>query len=283
MPMPKFSQNSLEQYLDTSMSVGQNRRFYDCPFCGERVRGRGFVVTRTKRGFFLWCFKCHNHRHLTSDGTSLGGIRRYLKSRETSRKTAEDIVIRHNVVTLPRDFTTEIPAAGLVWLRKAGVTDDEIARHRIGYSPELHRVILPVWGDEGLLYWQGRALEPNDNTPKYINVGMKRAGTFFTCDVGSDTTAIVEDILSALAVARAGANSLALLGSSMEPGVQQAIKSRKVRVWLDPDKRKECIRYAKMLSAYGLQASPVVMTTRDPKEYSVEEIQKILSIQRRSL
>lgn len=269
-------QNSLEQYLDTRMSVGQRIRYDFCPFCGEKVRGKGFVVTRTKNGFFMWCFKCHNHKHITRDGISLSGIRRYLKARENSHKTAEVQNLEHNVVTLPSDFTTDIPVAGRLWLAKGGVTEAEIQKYRFGYSPSLDRVILPVWGDEGLLYWQGRALTQTDGVPKYINVTSKRKSVYFVVNMNSDTTVLVEDILSALAVARAGANSLALLGSSVSAGVQEFIKTNKVRVWLDPDKRKECIRYAKMLSAYGLKASPVVLTTKDPKEYTTKEIQSIL-------
>lgn len=269
-------QNSLEQYLDTRMSVGQRIRYDNCPFCGERVRGKGFVVTRTKNGFFLWCFRCHAHRHVTRDGISLSGIRRYLKARENSHETTEVQNLKHNTVTLPSDFTTDIPLAGKLWLIKGGVTDAEIKQYRFGYSPSLDRVILPVWGEEGLLYWQGRALTQRDGVPKYINVTTKRKSVYFVVNMDSDTTVLVEDILSALAVARAGANSLALLGSSMNMGVQEFIKTNKVRVWLDPDKRKECIRYAKMLSAYGFKASPVVLTTKDPKEYSTDEIRNIL-------
>lgn len=268
-------QDSMEQYLDTQMSVGQRVRYDYCPFCGERVRGKGFVVTRTKTGFFLWCFRCHAHRHLTRDGISLSGIRRYLKARENSHGTEEQTLL-HNVVSLPSDFTVDIPLAGKLWLTKGGVTDEEIKKYRFGYSPSLDRVILPVWGEEGLLYWQGRALTQQEGVPKYLNVTSKRRCVYFVVNVNSDTTVLVEDILSALAVAKAGANSLALLGSSINIGVHEFIKTNKVRVWLDPDKRKECIRYAKMLSAYGLQASPVVLTQKDPKEYSTEEIKSIL-------
>lgn len=44
---------TVEEYLDASMYVGQRIRYDDCPFCGEKVRGKGFVVTRTRNGFFL--------------------------------------------------------------------------------------------------------------------------------------------------------------------------------------------------------------------------------------
>lgn len=270
--------DSLEQYLDTRMSVGQRIRYDNCPFCGERVRGKGFVVTRTKNGFFMWCFRCHSHKHITREGISLSGIRRYLKARESSRKLTEEQTLSHNAVALPSDFTTDIPHAGKLWLYKGGVTDAEMSKYRFGYSPSLDRVILPVWGEEGLLYWQGRALTQMEGVPKYLNVTSKRKSVYFVVNMDSDTTVLVEDILSALTVARAGANSLALLGSSVNMGVHEFIKTNKVRVWLDPDKRKESIRYAKMLSAHGFRASPVVLTTKDPKEYSTEEVQEILSL-----
>lgn len=267
---------TVEEYLDASMYVGQRIRYDDCPFCGEKVRGKGFVVTRTKNGFFLWCFRCHAHRHLTRDGLSLSSVKRYMKARDNSHETTEETTVQHSIVTLPPDFTTEIPTAGLMWLRKGNVTDEEIRSYRFGYSPSLDRVILPVWGDEGLLYWQGRALKPGGRTPKYINVTTKRKSVYFVVQQNSDTTVLVEDILSALAVARAGGNAIALLGSHVAAGVREFIKTRKVRVWLDPDKRKECVRFAKMLSAQALIAVPIVYTTKDPKEYTTEEIQSII-------
>lgn len=279
--MKQSRMDSLEKYLDTQMRVGQRIRYEYCPFCGDRVRGKGFVVTRTKHGFFLWCFKCHAHRHITRDGISLSGVRRFMKEREATHQCTEVHNLEHNTVTLPSDFTTDIPLAGLAWLKKGGVTDDEIKRFRFGYSPSLDRVILPVWGEEGLLYWQGRALTQRDGVPKYLNVTTKRKSVYFTVKTDSDMTVLVEDILSALAVARAGANSLALLGSSISADVQQAVSTSKVRVWLDPDKRKDCVRYARMLSAFGLQASPIVFTDKDPKEYTTEEIQIILFSKRK--
>lgn len=274
--MSNDTKKSLESYLDTTMYVGQRERYDYCPFCGEKIRGKGFVVTRTKNGFFLWCFKCHTHRHITRDGISLSGVKRYMKAREKAH-TVADVSIEHNVVTLPRDFTTVIPAAGMVWLRKGGVTDDEIKQYRFGYSPELDRVILPVWGEEGLLYWQGRALVSDGTKPKYINVRTKRKHIFFVAGTNNTVTVLVEDILSALAVARAGYTGVALLGSYVGADVQEVIRSHKVRVWLDPDKRKECIKFAKMLNAYSLDASPIVYTNKDPKEYTVEEIQHIIT------
>lgn len=268
--------SSFVQYLDTTMHVGQRERYDYCPFCGEKVRGKGFVVTRTKNGFFLWCFKCHAHRHVTRDGLSFSNVKRYMKERDNSHKEVADVAVEHTIVTLPHDFTTEIPPAGLVWLRKGGVTDDEIKQYRFGYSPELDRVILPVFGEEGLLYWQGRALIADGTKPKYINVRTKRKHVFFVAGTNSTVTVLVEDILSALAVARAGYTGLALLGSHVGADVQEAIKSHKVRVWLDPDKRKECVKFAKMLCAYSFQASPIVYTDKDPKEYTVDEIRNII-------
>ena len=267
---------TVEEYLDASMYVGQRLRYDDCPFCGEKVRGKGFVVTRTRNGFFLWCFKCHAHRHYTRDGLSLSSVKRYMKARDNSHETAEDATVQHNIVTLPQDFTTDIPSAGLMWLRKGHVTDEEIRLYRFGYSPSLDRVILPVWGEEGLLYWQGRALTPGGRTPKYINVKTKRKHVYFVVRKDSDMTVLVEDILSALAIARAGVNAIALLGSHVSADVREFIGTHKVRVWLDPDKRKDCVTYAKMLRAHALQASPIVYTSKDPKEYTTEEIQSIL-------
>ena len=260
------------EYIDSSLQVGERRRYEYCPFCEHTVRGKGFVVTRTRHGYFAYCFRCHEHSHIRKGGLSPIQVRNLLAQSHTER------TVNLEIVALPDDFTSEIPSAGLLWLRTYGVTDEEIHRHNFGFSPRLNRLILPVYNSEGtLVYWQGRKLNPADAGPKYLNLRANRQGTFFCVfDKDSKITVLVEDILSAIAVARAGLKSVALLGSFIGPDLFPVLPTKRVQVWLDPDKRKDAVKFAAKLRANGFQSSAVVLPNKDPKEYSPGEIQGIL-------
>jgi DNA primase len=59
---------------------------------------------------------------------------------------------------LPLDYTKEIPAQGLAYLYVRGVTDADIKRWKIGYSPKYSRVIFPVYEGRNLVFFQGRTI-----------------------------------------------------------------------------------------------------------------------------
>lgn len=269
----------LTAFLDYSAPLDEPVRQSYCPFCEpDKVSSHGFVVTRKRTGFSLWCHRCHTKRFVRTTSPSPTAVRKYVKQRmdPTGTKQTENVVKR--TVVLPSDFTLDIPASGLLWLRTYGVTDEEVHRYRFGYSPSLDRLILPVFREEGIVFWQGRNLSADTSRPKYLNVRTNRSDVLFTVDRTTETVVVVEDILSCLAVARAGFSACALLGSYVNNGTIKTLISvfgstRKFKIWLDADKRKEGCKYSKKLSAFGLTASPIILPDKDPKEYSSVDIQ----------
>ncbi len=264
---------NLESYFDSSMEIGERKRYDYCPFCQQKVRGKGFVVTRTRKGFFAYCFRCHERAVHNRSKLTFRQIKNLLNEQK------EDVNKEYNydVVVLPYDFTPTIPDIGLLWLRTYNITDEEIRRYNLGFSPSLNRLILPVYLDGELVYWQGRKLDASDmHSPKYLNIRAKRSGVYFCVFDKSESTVLVEDILSAIAVARAGFNAIALLGSYVGDDIYPAIKTEKAYVWLDPDKRSDCVKFAAKLRAHGVVCSPIVLPTKDPKEYTPQEIQSII-------
>lgn len=264
------------QYLYSDMADGDIRR-HDrtvCPFCGTRTRG--FIVKRHWYGWFLYCHWCNTGRTITQNGLSFSTIHNMIKQRLKPAPLEESHTL--NSVSLPHDFTTDIPEAGLMWLRSYRVTDEEISKFRFGYSPGYDRLILPVYGDEGVKYWQGRRLSDDKSQPKYLNFTQSRTEVFFVVDNKHDTTVIVEDILSALAVSRAGYNSIALLGSHANDSVCSSFPgtTHRIKVWLDPDMKTKSVKLAKRIRALGYTASAVLIGTKDPKEYLPEEVQQFI-------
>lgn len=269
----------LTEFMDMSAPLDVPIRQPYCPFCEpDKVTSHGFVVTRRRNGFSMWCHRCHTKRFIRTTSPSPVLVSKYIREKQEGNK--QESVVKRNI-TLPSDFTTDIPASGLLWLRTYGVTDEEIKQRRFGYSPSLDRLILPVFREEGLVFWQGRNLSADTTRPKYLNVRSSRSDVVMMINRGSSKVVVVEDILSCLAVSRAGYSCVALLGSYVNFDLIKPVLSvfgmdKQYRIWLDSDKRKESCKYAKQLSAVGIRATPIVLPNKDPKEYTYEQIQHIL-------
>jgi len=168
-----------------------------------------------------------------------------------------------------------------MWLYKYGITDQDIKRYRFGFSEWYDRLIMPVFNDGKLVYWQGRNLgKSTKDSPKYTNVKSNRSSVYFQLlTYPGKPVVLVEDILSAIRVNNAGYNSVALLGTNIGTYLVkelQQLRPTLVLVWLDPDKRLDCVKYACRLTALGVPTQPVITCDRDPKEYSQQEIKDLI-------
>lgn len=269
----------LEKFLDYNAPMDVPVRQAYCPFCEpDKVTSHGFVVTRKRNGFSMWCHRCHTKYWYPVKSPSSNAILSELHRRAVGNKDNASVVTKK--VTLPSDFTADIPASGLLWLRTYGVNEDEIRRYHFGYSPRLDRLILPVFRDGELVFWQGRNLSSDTSRPKYMNVRSQRSDIVLFVNNQTSKVVLVEDILSCLAVARAGVSAVALLGSYVKMDLLRDVLADAdiacIKVWLDPDKRQEACKYAKQLRALGYSASPIVLAHQDPKCYKPEEVQRFI-------
>jgi adenine-specific DNA methylase len=123
------------------------------------------------------------------------------------------------------------------------------------------------------IYWQARTFD--SKRPKYMSLGRKPLTIYGT----GDTIVIVEDIISAMKIARLRDEYCAcpVLGSSLSYDMENQLveKFSNSAVWLDRDKAKNALRISRKLKQRGL-SSRVIVTEDDPKEYSKEEIRKFL-------
>ncbi len=90
-------------------------------------------------------------------------------------------------------MTYDIPSSGLGWLYHNHIEDRDIKKWQIGYSPGLHRVILPVYQGDELIYWQGRFLGKPDKVkhPKYMNVHKQGRDNIYFWQLEMETKRIV--------------------------------------------------------------------------------------------
>jgi ribosomal protein S27AE len=214
-----------------------------CPKCGSRDN-------LAEYDDHVWCFGCKYYK--TKDDIHT------LRSR-----LSEPVTTQSDEISL--NLTDDIPLVAKQWLLKYGITNEEICNNKIAWNPQNQILILHYTQN----YWQGRCF--GGQSQKYLSKGPKP----LTIYGNGDTIVCVEDILSAIKIARLSPDYCAtpLLGSSMSLETTQSLSERfkSILIWLDRDKAKDAIRIARNLKQRGIN-SDVVISPKDPKEYTKGEL-----------
>lgn len=220
----------------------------NCPKCGSRDN-------LAEYDDHFWCFGCKYHK-LKDDITSVRN--RIAKQENIMRVSSSEL-----------EVSGEIPIEALKWLLSYGITLNEIKDFGIGWNDESQMLVLVKTPD----YWQARTF--GNHKVKYMSSGIKP----LTVYGNGDTIVCVEDILSAIKIARLSPEYCAfpLLGSSMSENVVDFLKGtfKSVVIWLDRDKADNAIKIARNLKQRGFDSS-IVVSPLDPKEYSKGEISEWL-------
>lgn len=254
------------------LPVGQKTRS-DCPECGSGTNTNAAIVNHTVKGYSLYCNACgFNPFHSKGQQT----LEQLTRIRELNA-AAEQNAFQN--IELPHDFTEEIPIAGRLWLYNAGITETVWRKYGIGYSPSTVRVVLPVYDEQGNLIWiQQRAILEGQK-PKYLQPSRDRNTIMFhATPPESDLrrAIIVEDILSAI---RVGSHcpTYSLLGTKITTAQAAKLsKYSRVTTWLDGDKagRRGAFNIRKSLGL--LTNVDNIVTDKDPKLLSKQEIEEML-------
>jgi Zn ribbon nucleic-acid-binding protein len=163
----------------------------------------------------------------------------------------------------------EIPKKAMQWLLTFGITQAEIEEYGIKWNPRNEFLVLI----DQAKYWQARTFD--GRRPKYMSFGRKPLTIFGE----GDTIVIVEDILSAMKIARLRGEfcSAPVLGSSLAYDMEEQVvgQYKKALIWLDRDKARNSLLISRKLKERGLD-SKIVVTELDPKLYSKNQIKKYL-------
>jgi len=215
-----------------------------CPRCGSKDNLGDYTD-------HVFCFGCKYYKNKDD----IHSIRSRVHKITTG---TEDIM---NVETI-----TELPRKAMKWLLSYGISQEEIKEYNIQWSPKKELLVLL----NTLNYWQGRCF--GNSKIKYMSAGSKP----FTIYGSGDTIVLVEDVLSAIKIARLHNEFCAtpLLGSTLSYEFEKSIlkeKFKKVYVWLDRDKAINAVKIKNKLKTRGV-SSKAIITPLDPKEYSKGEI-----------
>ncbi len=258
--------------------TGEQRR-YNHEECGDQ-RQR-LYVKRTNTGFLFFCHNCGSafsgfNKFSDRSNPPTRTIKKYEEIKQGLKENIQTKESIYNSVSLPYDFTNEIPYKGVIWLDKYMITEQLALEYNLGYSKTLDRLILPVYNyNKEIIFWQGRNLGIVDKQhPKYKNCRVP--GKTICMDTGVfndeyshvETVVIVEDILSAIRIGK-HRRTLALLGSYISDDILATLEDfTYIKIWLDADKYKTAVKYANRMRQVLNKLVTTIYSVKDPKEYT---------------
>ena len=283
-----------DDVLDYNKPEGWSTRVKECPQCEGSGNSPAVQLTRREDGFVWTCFRCRNAGQKKFSGfisdklASPDQVKQLIRA-QVERKTNNT---RPEVVTLPADYTTDIPAKALVQLFDMEIMHDAIREHDIGWSPGRARIIIPVYkwavGSDGtkgkrLVGVMGRKLtDQPDDKPKWWSIRQRdiKHPRFIAipsnpAEVLQKTVCIVEDIFSAIKIAQAGYLSTALMTTYLPYELYHVLAGWHVLLWLDADAHGKAVKYQTTLGQNAVRAD-VINTPEDPKFYSLDLITKYI-------
>jgi len=258
-----------------NLPLGHKARV-DCENCGEGTNTKAMIVSHNVKSYSGSCFACSHQPFEMKGKQTLAEIAELKRINNESLCRTEG-----ERLTLPTDFTTDIPLEGRLWLYSNGITSTLKQQYSIGYSPRLKRVILPIFDSEGTLTWyQCRALLTGQK-PKYLQPSGDKSSVVFQSQLretehNPSTVVVVEDIVSAIRVGEV-TNTISLLGTKATTAQVVCLsKYDRVVTWLDSDKAGKRGSTSIRQSCSLLTDTYNIITEHDPKFYSEQQIEEIL-------
>ena len=248
------------QAIAKSLPMGAARKI---PCCSKDASA---YVSQDKHGLRLGpCFRCGRKEFEPHGPRSIADI---LAARRAIEQIQELRSIPDRAILLSDPETS---SEARLWVLKAGMSP-ETAQDDYGmrYDPFTRRVCIPL--DGGFL---ARAV--HGERPKYVKAGATNVELYDLSD-GTDAVVITEDILSAIAVRRAGFGAIAVLGTSITTKIAVRLsKFRNVLCWTDGDKAGDAawVRLRKVMALHPCKLIRL-RTEADPKEIHAGDIRRII-------
>ena len=179
-------------------------------------------------------------------------------------------------LTLPKEFkslsephTSIIKDHAMLFLRKRGITKEDIIRYNLGYCSEgqyQNRIIIPSYDEKGQLnYFVGRDFYAS--TLKYKNPPIPKDIIGFDLYVNwSLPIVLVEGVFDAMAIK---SNAIPLFGKSILPKLYGKIIEKSVKnifIVLDSDAFDDAIHITEKFVNEGISVNFVKLDGKDPSD-----------------
>ena len=281
-----------ESVLGKGQSTSKGNYAFKCPFCTHHKNKLEINLrTTSKRENFWHCWVCG------AKGKTL--LTLFKKIQAPAEKINElnlliipankEEHIQYTALEFPKEFirfddhekfitdrVAQIESKhALRFLRKRGITIDDITKYNIGFCKEGkygYRVIIPSYDEYGKLnYFIARDYkEPSLQKYKNPPVSAKDVIGFELYINWNAPIILVEGIFDALTIKR---NVIPLFGKVIHGKLmEKLVKSSVNRIYiaLDLDARKDALKQAEMLMSYGKEVYLVEMEGKDANEIGFE-------------
>ena len=167
----------------------------------------------------------------------------------------------------------------MVYLRKRGVTLQDIIKYDIGYCETgeyANSIVIPSYDEKGNLnYFTSRSF--NNSKLKYKNPDTSRDIIPFEFFINWDQPIILcEGPFDALAIKR---NAVPLLGKNITPKLMTKLvesKVKKIYIALDKDAMKKALEFCETLINEGKQVFLIDLEEKDPGEIGFIQFTRLL-------
>jgi hypothetical protein len=232
--MSYFSRKEMSSYVWTVCStLGVDKQMHvnhdDCP-SGKDDKKR-LYIKRTPDSFLFYCHHCSQSGYYRTVDKLIRASELVVESTpeySTYKDIAEELSHYNAIGDMDK-----WPIQAKMWWLSYGLDDKDAKRHlvqwREGSDPRL-------WLNAAGTAWQGRSFDSNPRR-KYITIQVTdRLPAMFLSRTSRDCLVIVEDIVSAYKLQKAGYDAMCLMGTNLRHIHQlQTQLYKSVFVWLDND------------------------------------------------
>lgn len=237
-------------------------------------RKKRLYIKRTPDAFLFYCQHCgYKGYYRTVD--RLHRASHYVDHalvEKTSGHPLAELKQQLDELEHERDIN-EWPVEARIWWLSYGLDQHDASLHNVQWDSFSHRLWMSLGG-----VWQGRSFDMSPSGNKYVTLATDDLGLSLICGDSDPEapTVLVEDMVSAYKVYKAGRNVLCLMGTKLAPKNKAWLveRDRGVIVWLDDDEagwvasmkiRTELIPTIRIASVKHYQ----------PKEVDIETIKSL--------
>ena len=246
----------IQKYVDDlDLTEGDTVRG-DCPDCG----GKNTLTAHKSGGAVV--YKCYKL------GCKIQGI-------HTVGMTAADIEARMKDIPKPKPKIEAMNIPEHVVKSGAGLDEFrdkwDLWDQGLMFDLKDNRAVFPIFHKGVMIDAVGRALKGGN--PKWLRYTGK--ADYFVAGTG-DIVVVVEDVISAITVAKLGFTGMAILGTSLSAAHMSHLGDySQVIVALDPDAAHKTLKYRQEIEAWTAVATTALRLDDDIKYRVESDIQKL--------
>jgi DNA primase len=282
--------NVLDSALGVGTSMKGSEQAHHCPFCHHHKK-KLQINLETQ---YWHCWVCDSKgrsiqsllRKLNVDRNEVGKIISIYGEYKPAKNEKEFEKVK---LQLPKEFKSlytkpksinPIYNQALAYLKRRGITMDEILKYNIGYCEEgLYggRTIIPSYNEDGELnYFVARSFY-EDEKMKYKNPPVSRDVIVFDNQINwNEPITLVEGVFDSFSVKR---NVIPILGKFIPKTLKEKIFEKGVKeinILLDSDAVDDSTKHSEFFIKNGIKVKNIIPTDKDAGDMGFDEVNTLM-------